>query len=64
MDERHVGMIGGRALLQLLEEQLVAGNALHRHDQEALQMRRKYSDEPIDSFRCSEDPVNIDPGRQ
>lgn len=57
-----LGRIG--VLKNLLQEQSIAGNALNRHDQEALQMRRKYSDEPIDSFRCSEDPVSIDPGRQ
>ena len=39
LDERHVGMIAGSALLELLEEELVAGNALHRHDQEALRVR-------------------------
>ena len=39
LDERHVGMIAGSALLELLEEKLVAGNALDRHDQEALRVR-------------------------
>lgn len=56
-----LGRIG--VLEDLLQEQPIAGNALNRHDQEALQMRRKHSDEPIDSFRCSEDPISIDPER-
>lgn len=56
-----LGRIG--VLENFLQEQSIAGNALNRHDQEALRMRVKYSDELIDSFRCSEDPVNIDPGR-
>lgn len=50
LDERHVGMIAGSALLELLEEELVAGNALHRHDQEALRVRGEQRDGTVNSM--------------
>ena len=45
LDERHVGMIAGSALLEL-----VAGNALHRHDQEALRVRGEQREGTVNSM--------------